>query len=196
MMHSVRNLRMTLTNNEQHPQMRSVNDGSITTGQEQVQFEKIADLAGQLGQLLISRNWRITTAESCTGGLIAGAMTDVSGSSSWFEQGVVTYSNRAKQNLLGVPSSVFDEHGAVSEACVLSMASGALRTSGADIAVSVSGVAGPGGGSAQKPVGTVWLAWAWGESVEAQRFLFDGQRDEVRMQAVVRALHGSIQRLE
>jgi nicotinamide-nucleotide amidase len=176
--------------------MRSVNDGPITASQEDEQSEKLADLAGQLGQLLISCNWRITTAESCTGGLIAGAMTDVSGSSNWFEQGVVTYSNRAKQNLLGVPSSVFDQHGAVSEACVLSMASGALRSSGADIAVSVSGVAGPGGGSAQKPVGTVWLAWAWGESVEAQHFLFAGQRSEVRMQAVVRALHGRIQRLE
>lgn len=176
--------------------MSSVDDGSIRAGREPVRSEKIDDLARQLGQLLISRNWRITTAESCTGGLIAGAMTDVSGSSSWFEQGVVTYSNRAKHDLLGVPTSVFDQDGAVSEACVLSMASGALRTSGADIAVSVSGVAGPGGGSTLKPVGTVWLAWAWGESVEAEHFLFAGQRSEVRMQAVVRALHGSIQRLE
>ncbi len=176
--------------------MSSVDDGSVTARQQPVQSEKIDELVTQLGQLLISRDWRITTAESCTGGLIAGAMTDVSGSSCWFEQGVVTYSNRAKQNLLGVPSYIFDQHGAVSEACVLAMASGALRASGADIAVSVSGVAGPGGGSAQKPVGTVWLAWAWGESVEAQHFLFSGQRSEVRMQAVVRALHGSIQRLE
>lgn len=175
--------------------MSSIDDGSVTANREPVQAEKIDDLARQLGQLLISRNWRITTAESCTGGLIAGAMTDVSGSSAWFEQGVVTYSNRAKHNLLGVPSNVFDQDGAVSEACVLAMASGALRTSGADIAVSVSGVAGPGGGSVLKPIGTVWLAWAWGESVEAEHFLFAGQRSEVRMQAVVRALHGSIQRL-
>jgi nicotinamide-nucleotide amidase len=176
--------------------MSSVNDGCNTAGQQPVQIEKTEELARQLGLLLLSRNWQITTAESCTGGLIAGAMTDVSGSSSWFEQGVVTYSNRAKQDLLGVPLSVFDQHGAVSEACVLAMASGALRSSSADMAVSVSGVAGPGGGSAQKPVGTVWLAWALGESVEAQQFLFAGERSEVRMQAVVRALHGSIQRLE
>jgi nicotinamide-nucleotide amidase len=176
--------------------MSTADEDMNSAGQQFEQLDKTDELAWQLGQLLKARNWRITTAESCTGGLIAGALTDVSGSSSWFEQGVVTYSNRAKQNLLGVPSSVFDEQGAVSEACVLEMASGALRTSGADIAVSVSGVAGPGGGSAEKPVGTVWLAWAWGEYVEAQRFLFAGQRSEVRMQAVVRALHGSIQRLE
>lgn len=176
--------------------MSTVDEDMNTAGKQSVQLDKADELAQMLGQLLMAQNWRITTAESCTGGLIAGALTDVSGSSSWFEQGVVTYSNRAKQNLLGVPSSVFDEHGAVSEACVMAMASGALRTSGADIAVSVSGVAGPGGGSAEKPVGTVWLAWAWAESVEAQQFLFAGQRCEVRIQAVVRALHGSIQRLE
>jgi nicotinamide-nucleotide amidase len=146
--------------------MSTVDEDMNTAGKQSVQLDKADELAQMLGQLLMAQNWRITTAESCTGGLIAGALTDVSGSSSWFEQGVVTYSNRAKQNLLGVPSSVFDEHGAVSEACVMAMASGALRTSGADIAVSVSGVAGPGGGSAEKPVGTVWLAWAWAESVE------------------------------
>ena len=176
--------------------MSTVDEDMSMAGQQPVQLDKTDELACQLGQLLTACNWRITTAESCTGGLIAGALTDVSGSSSWFEQGVVTYSNGAKQNLLGVPPSVFDEQGAVSEVCVLAMASGALRGSGADFAVSVSGVAGPGGGSAEKPVGTVWLAWAWEDSAEAQRFLFAGQRSEVRVQAVARALHGSIQRLE
>ena len=154
------------------------------------------ELAERLGQLLSAHNWRITTAESCTGGLIAGALTEVAGSSSWFEQGVVTYSNKAKQSLLDVPAGVFEQHGAVSKACVLAMASGALRASDADIAVSVSGVAGPGGGSVQKPVGTVWLAWVTKNTAEAQHFVFPGQRDEVRMQAVVSALHGSISRLE
>ena len=161
-----------------------------------MQIDSIDSLAQQLGQGLMARNWRISTAESCTGGLIAGALTEISGSSTWFEQGVVTYSNEAKHGLLGVPAAVFDQHGAVSEACVLAMATGALRSRGADLAVSVSGVAGPGGGSADKPVGTVWLAWATADAVEAQLFLFKGSRHEVRKQAVVRALHGSIQRLE
>lgn len=165
-------------------------------GRLPVSFDKTEELAWQLGQLLVARNWRITTAESCTGGLIAAALTDVSGSSGWFEQGVVTYSNRAKQELLAVPTVIFDQHGAVSEACVLAMATGALRSSGADMAISVSGVAGPGGGSVEKPVGTVWLAWALKNSVEAQQFLLTGSRKEIRVQAVVRALHGSIQQLE
>jgi len=176
--------------------MSSVDDGLNVAGQLPVSIDSAGELALQLGQLLVSSNWRVTTAESCTGGLIAGAMTDVAGSSAWFEQGVVTYSNKAKQNLLGVPQSIFDQHGAVSEACVMAMASGALRASGADLAISVSGVAGPDGGSAEKPVGTVWLAWAFSGTVEAQRFLFSGQRSEVRMHAVCTALHGSILRLE
>lgn len=176
--------------------MSLVDDGSKPAAPQSVRMHNTQHLANKLGQLLCARNWKITTAESCTGGLIAGALTDVSGSSSWFEQGVVTYSNEAKQKLLGVASTVFEEHGAVSEACVLSMARGALLASGADMSVSVSGVAGPGGGSAEKPVGTVWLAWAYNGRVEAEPYVFAGQRDAVRMQAVVSALHGSIQRLE
>ena len=161
-----------------------------------VQIDETDNLAIQLGELLFATNWRITTAESCTGGLIAGALTDVSGSSSWFEQGLVTYSNTAKQSLLNVPVSTLEQHGAVSEACVLAMATGALRLSGADMAVSVSGIAGPGGGTDVKPVGTVWLAWAVAGSVDAEQFLFAGGRREVRKQAVAAALHGSIRRLE
>lgn len=174
--------------------MSTVDDNEVVDGLQQ--SAETGKLAHELGQLLIALDWQITTAESCTGGLIAGAMTDVPGSSGWFEQGVVSYSNKVKQNLLNVPSSVFSQHGAVSEACVLAMATAARRISGADMAVSVSGVAGPGGGSAHKPVGTVWLAWALGESVDAQQYLFTGSRRAVRMQAVDRALHGSIQRLE
>jgi nicotinamide-nucleotide amidase len=180
---------MTLANKEQQQQMINVEDGQGLT-------DNPDELAAQLGQLLLDSNWRITTAESCTGGLIAGAITQISGSSSWFEEGIVTYSNEAKQRLLGVAPSVFEIDGAVSEACVRAMASGALRASGADMAISVSGVAGPGGGSAEKPVGTVWLAWAYAGTVEAEHFEFSGGRQEVRMQAVVRALHGSIHRLD
>ncbi len=157
---------------------------------------KISELAGLLGQLLTEQGLRITTAESCTGGLIAGAITEVSGSSAWFDQGLVTYSNKAKQGLLGVPLEVLDTHGAVSEACVKAMALGAKKISCADVAVSVSGVAGPSGGSEDKPVGTVWLAWAAGGSVEAQLFQFAGSRQEVRQQAVISALRGSIEAIE
>lgn len=156
---------------------------------------KVLELSTLLGQMLLENGLSISTAESCTGGLIAGALTEVSGSSAWFERGVVTYSNAAKHDLLGVPEAVFEEHGAVSEACVLAMAEGAKRVSGADIAISVSGVAGPAGGSTEKPVGTVWLAWAIEGTCEATVFHFEGSRHEVRLQAVVSALHGSIDRI-
>ncbi len=156
---------------------------------------KVLELSTLLGQMLLENGLSITTAESCTGGLIAGALTEVSGSSAWFERGVVTYSNAAKQELLGVPEATIQEHGAVSEACVLAMAEGAKRNSGADIAISVSGVAGPAGGSTEKPVGTVWLAWAIDDTSEAALFHFEGSRHEVRLQAVVSALHGSIDRI-
>ncbi|MFK8076394.1 MAG: CinA family protein [Granulosicoccus sp.] len=157
---------------------------------------KVLELSALLGQMLLENGLSITTAESCTGGLIAGALTEVPGSSAWFERGVVTYSNAAKQELLGVPAATIQEHGAVSEACVLSMVTGAKRISGADIALSVSGVAGPAGGSKEKPVGTVWLAWAVDNTCEAALFHFEGSRHEVRLQAVISALHGTIGRLE
>ena len=166
-------------------------------------------LAQELGELLLYNSLTISTAESCTGGLVAGAITDVAGSSAWFERSVVTYSNAAKHDLLGVPQTVFDEQGAVSEACVLAMAHGALSAAGADLAVSVSGIAGPGGATAGKPVGTVWIGWAFvatvpvdeparglaGDLLEAQRFQFSGERSAIRQQAVYETLRGTIFRL-
>ena len=119
-----------------------------------------ADVA-LLGDALRARGWHLATAESCTGGLIAAACTDQAGSSDWFDCGFVSYSNAAKTDLLGVPAALIAEHGAVSQAVALAMASGALARCNADLAVAVTGVAGPTGGSADKPVGTVWLAWAW-----------------------------------
>ena len=138
----------------------------------------------------------VATAESCTGGWIAKKLTDVVGSSAVFGFGVVSYSNPAKASLLGVGKDTLEEHGAVSEAVVREMAEGALRLSGASIAVAVSGIAGPDGGTVEKPVGTVWFAWAIrnGSSIMVDTDLqrFDGNRDDVRAQTVVHALTGVI----
>ena len=132
---------------------------------------------------------RIATAESCTGGLIAALCTQLAGSSDWFERGFVTYSNEAKTELLGVPAALIATHGAVSEPVARAMADGALAHSRADLAVAVTGVAGPGGGSPDKPVGTVWLALARrGAATHAERQCFDGDRVAVRSATVARAL--------
>ena len=147
-------------------------------------------LAEQLGHALRTVGWRIATAESCTAGWIAKALTDVPGSSAWVECGYVTYSNAAKVRDLGVPVPVLEAHGAVSEATVGEMARGARRVSGADIAVAVSGIAGPDGGSPDKPVGTVWFAVA-ARSLRAPECgvqHFPGHREAVRRQAVAHAL--------
>jgi len=151
-------------------------------------------LVADLAHTLVRRGWRVATAESCTGGLIAAACTRRSGSSDWFDRGFVTYSNPAKTEMLGVPAEVIHAHGAVSEPVVLAMARGARERAGVDVAVSVSGIAGPTGGSAEKPVGTVWLAWSgpWGE--HAQRHLFGGDRDAVRSAALCCALQGLVDR--
>ena len=142
-----------------------------------------------LAKLAVTRKRVIATAESCTGGLIAGACTEVSGSSAWFDRGFVTYSNNAKQLMLGVTDAVLQTHGAVSEATVIAMAEGAVARSDANIAVSVSGVAGPTGGSAEKPVGTVWIACTGdGFASVASRFVFAGDRQSVRQQAVENAV--------
>lgn len=146
-----------------------------------------------LGQLLLARHAKVTTAESCTGGGIAEAITSVPGSSAWFDCGYVTYSNEAKSKLLAVPSQVLVDHGAVSEAVVIAMVQGAVQQTGAQFGIAVSGIAGPGGGSADKPVGTVWVAWAGPQGNHAQRFQFQGDRNEVRFQAVVQALIGVIE---
>lgn len=152
----------------------------------------LAGLARRLGAALGARGWRVATAESCTGGWIAKAMTDVPGSSRWFETGFVTYANDAKSRELGIAAATLDAHGAVSEPVVAAMAEGARRRSGAEVAVAVSGIAGPDGGTAQKPVGTVWFAWAFPEGVRSECSVFAGDREAVRRHAVACALEGLI----
>ncbi|MDP2144006.1 MAG: nicotinamide-nucleotide amidase [Gallionella sp.] len=148
-------------------------------------------LAAQIGALLKSHGLMLATAESCTGGGIAYAVTEVAGSSAWFERGFVTYSNLSKQQMLGVSEETLQHHGAVSEAVVREMAAGALRHSGAQVALSVSGIAGPDGGTPEKPVGTVWFAWALRDCpVVSRMHRLDGNRAEVRVKAVRIALQG------
>jgi len=153
----------------------------------------LEQLALQLGRALHARGLRLATAESCTGGWIAKAVTDVAGSSQWFDGGVVAYSNAAKAALLGVASEILAAHGAVSEETVRAMAEGARTRFAADFAVAVSGVAGPGGGSADKPVGTVHFAWATPAGVTAARRVFAGNRESVRRQTVLLALERLVQ---
>lgn len=145
-------------------------------------------LALKLGRALHVRGRRLATAESCTGGWIAKIMTDVPGSSQWFDGGVVAYSNAAKTGLLGVSSDLLAAHGAVSEEAVRAMAEGARGRFAADLTVAVSGIAGPGGGTADKPVGTVHFAWAAASGITAARRIFPGTRDAVRRQTVALAL--------
>jgi nicotinamide-nucleotide amidase len=156
----------------------------------------LAQLAARLGERLAAYGRRITTAESCTGGWIGKVLTDVSGSSRWFETGYIVYGNGAKTALLGVAPALLVEHGAVSEPVVRAMALAALERSGADLAVAVSGIAGPDGGSPAKPVGTVWLGWAvrHGTAVQVQTRCekFDGNREAVRRATVHAALGGAL----
>lgn len=154
--------------------------------------ENIEALAG----LLKAKKLRVATAESCTGGGIAKALTDLAGSSDWLECGFVTYSNESKQSMLGVEARTLDEQGAVSEAVVVEMALGAVARSNAQLAVAVSGVAGPGGGSAEKPVGTVWIAWALEDDICATCFHFQGDREAVRYQTIEAAVGGLIAAVE
>jgi nicotinamide-nucleotide amidase len=143
-----------------------------------------------LAEALLSRGWSVACAESCTGGGISAALTDIAGSSAWFDRGFVTYSNDAKRAMLGVAAQTILAHGAVSRETVMEMARGALRHSKADLSVAVSGIAGPGGGSDDKPVGTVWLSWAGPGFVEALGEHFDGDRAAVRAAAVDAAVRG------
>ncbi len=143
-----------------------------------------------VADLLLKQGWMLATAESCTGGLIAAACTDLAGSSQWFERGFVTYSNAAKTELLGVDAGLIARDGAVSEAVVRSMVQGALARSRAQVAIAVTGVAGPSGGSAAKPVGTVWLAWATPQGLHSEVQYFAGDRAAVRAATVQHALRG------
>ncbi len=149
-------------------------------------------LAQTLGEALRARCWHIACAESCTGGWLAKSLTDVSGSSSWFGWGFVTYANAAKTAMLGVPAALIDAHGAVSEPVARAMAEGARRVSGAEVAVAVTGIAGPHGGTSAKPVGTVWIAWASPDTIHAEHELFAGDREAVRRQSVAHALRGML----
>lgn len=155
----------------------------------------IPELVAQLATALKARGQFMTTAESCTGGLIAGACTDLSGSSDWFERGFVTYSNAAKCEMLGVPAALIEAHGAVSEPVARAMAAGAVVNAHAHWSVAVTGIAGPTGGSAEKPVGTVWLGWATPTGVFTERQHFVGDRSAVRQATVAYALAGLLQRL-
>lgn len=157
-------------------------------------MDDLTQLAAELGKRLQVLKAQVTTAESCTGGGIAEAITRIPGSSAWFEAGYVTYSNVQKTSQLNVSPELFSTVGAVSREVVESMVAGAQANSQAQFAVAVSGVAGPDGGSVDKPVGTVWLAWGSGGQVDSERRQFDGDRDDVRRQTVKAALEGLIQR--
>jgi len=150
--------------------------------------ELTIQLAKALAAILTRRNEMLVTAESCTGGLIAGACTDLAGSSEWFERGFVTYSNAAKTELLGVPAELIAQHGAVSEPVARAMAEGAVARSHAQLSVAVTGVAGPGGGSEAKPVGTVWLGWHVNGHTVTECRHFAGDRAAVRQATVQHAL--------
>jgi len=155
-----------------------------------------AAAAAELGRVLEARRFRVATAESCTGGLVAGAITDVAGSSAWFDRGFVTYSNEAKVEMLGVRPETLAAHGAVSEATAREMAAGALAASGAELAVAITGIAGPSGGSPDKPVGRVCFAWASRNGpLDSATMDFAGDRAAVRQAAVAAALRGLLDRV-
>ena len=155
----------------------------------------LQELATQIGETLLAQGNLLALAESCTGGLAAASITDLAGSSAWFDSSVVVYSNQAKQDLLKVPVETLAQYGAVSEPVARAMAAGAQAHAPVQLAVAVTGVAGPGGGSAGKPVGTVWFGWATPQGVFTERQRFDGDRAAVRRATVAHALAGLLQRL-
>jgi len=158
--------------------------------------ERISGLVERVAQLLTAREARLATAESCTGGWIAKSLTDLPGSSAWFEYGVITYSNEAKETLLALDPGLLAAHGAVSGEVAAAMAAAVRAVSDADIAVAVTGIAGPDGGTPDKPVGTVWLAWDGpGLRAACHREAFSGDRESIRCQTVVAALNGILRQL-
>ena len=160
-------------------------------------MSELEKLAERLGNLLLQRGEWVAAAESCTGGWGAQTLTAIAGSSAWFDRGFVTYSNAAKADMLGVPETTLARHGAVSEATARAMALGALEHSLADWTLAITGIAGPSGGSPEKPVGTVCFAWAWRDGgCEAQTRCFSGDRAAVREQSVRHALNGLLSRIE
>lgn len=151
---------------------------------------RLKKLTKELAKTLTENNLSIVTAESCTGGWIAKCCTDVAGSSAWFDRGFVTYSNSSKQDMLGVSETSLQQFGAVSEQVAKEMAQGALKNSKSDIAVAVTGIAGPDGGSEEKPVGMVWIAWAGKKTIRTHNFLFEGKREQIRYKTVIEAMTG------
>jgi nicotinamide-nucleotide amidase len=158
-------------------------------------LQNLTAITQQIGEILCKKNAKLTTAESCTGGGISKAITAVSGSSQWFEFGFVTYANTAKQKLLGVSQETLDEYGAVSEQVVREMAQGAIQQSNADYAIAVSGIAGPDGGTEQKPVGTVWVCWQTPQQIGTQKFMLEGDRQAIRTAAIKNSLQQLLQHL-
>ena len=154
------------------------------------------ELARKVGERLKAAGEQLVTAESCTGGWVAQAVTAIAGSSDWFERGFVTYSNASKEELLGVRAATLERHGAVSEETAREMAQGALARSNGSLALAVTGIAGPGGGSPDKPVGTVCFAWGRGKKVRTETRHFSGDRDSVRRQSVLHALEGVLRALD
>ena len=153
-------------------------------------------LVTKIAELATAANLQLATAESCTGGGVAKALTELAGCSAWFTGGLVTYSNQAKQQLLGVTASDLEKHGAVSESVVTAMVKGACQALGADLAVAISGVAGPSGGSVAKPVGYVWLAWGNAVQQQATVFNFTGDRRQIREASIDKALEGLLEWLQ
>jgi len=159
-----------------------------------VSDEELHQLAGELGEILRARGWMLATAESCTGGWVGQLVTALPGSSQWYERGFITYANAAKIEMLDVPAATIDEHGAVSEQTASAMAAGALAHSHAQAALAISGIAGPGGGTRQKPVGLVCYGWALADgTVMSSTCRLDGDREEIRSRAVAAALRGLIE---
>ncbi|WP_319778008.1 CinA family protein [Maridesulfovibrio sp.] len=152
----------------------------------------IKTIVPSIGKILVDKGWTMATAESCTGGLVAATLTDFSGSSAWFSGAVVAYSNEIKMSLLHVPETVIMEHGAVSEETVRAMAEGVCKTMGVNVGISLSGIAGPTGGTPDKPVGTVWMGWHVNGETYAEKILFSGDRMDVKqqsLQTVLEKLH-------
>ena len=159
-----------------------------------VSDEELHQLALELGAKLLARGWMLATAESCTGGWVGQLLTSLPGSSQWYERGFITYANAAKIEMLGVPAETIDEHGAVSEITASAMAAGALKHSHAQATLAISGIAGPGGGTPQKPVGLVCYGWALADgTVMSSTCRLDGDREEIRSRAVAAALRGLIE---
>jgi nicotinamide-nucleotide amidase len=156
----------------------------------------VHQLAIRVGNKLREERLMLATAESCTGGMVAAAITDISGSSGWFERGFVTYSNQAKSEMIGVPADLIDKHGAVSEPVARAMAEGALRNSRAQVSLAVTGIAGPGGGTELKPVGMVSFAWSNRLHTAVETLVFKGDREQIRVQAATHALRGLLALLD